>query len=185
MTMTREEWLNKAVLELKNGVFKDNAIEFPDVKVSVGFPGGGSARKRIGEYWHPDVCKGIPNIFISPVLDSGMKALDVLAHELVHAATPGDGHRKAFGKAARAIGLEGKLTATVAGDKLKAILQGIADTLGEYPHGGIDLSKRKKQATNMLKVSCDACGYILYTTRKWLDTGTPSCPCNDEPMLEA
>jgi hypothetical protein len=36
------------------------------------------------------------------------------------------------------------------------------------------------QGTRMLKVECPDCGYTLRTTRKWLDTGLPSCPAGNE-----
>ena len=49
---TREAWLNQALAKMAP-LFKDKAgVEIPsDARVSVGFPGGGSARKRIGECW--------------------------------------------------------------------------------------------------------------------------------------
>jgi hypothetical protein len=35
----------------------------------------------------------------------------------------------------------------------------------------------EKQATRMLKCACATCGYIVRTTRKWLETaGAPLCP---------
>ncbi len=35
----------------------------------------------------------------------------------------------------------------------------------------------------MVKAECSACGYIVRTTAKWLDSlGAPLCPCNGEPM---
>lgn len=27
------------------------------------------------------------------------------------------------------------------------------------------------------KLECDACGYIAYTSRRWIETGLPVCPC--------
>ena len=48
---TREEWLNVVLHKHVAKLLKDKAgVTLPtDCKVSVGFPGGGSARKRIGE----------------------------------------------------------------------------------------------------------------------------------------
>ena len=31
-----------------------------------------------------------------------------------------------------------------------------------------------------VKVECVDCGYVIRTTRKWLDVGNPSCPEGDE-----
>ncbi len=41
------------------------------------------------------------------------------------------------------------------------------------------------QVGRLHKAKCPACGYIIRTARKWLDTaGAPLCPCNGEPMLD-
>jgi hypothetical protein len=105
--------------------------------------------------------------------------LDVLAHEAIHAVDDcASGHGKAFKRVAVAIGLTGKMTATVAGPELLATLQQIADSLPPLTHGGIDLSGRKKQPTRLVKLECHGCGMIVRTTTKWLvETGMPSCAC--------
>ena len=93
-----------------------------------------------------------------------------------------------FGKVARAMGLEGKLTATVAGEGLVSILNELTEELGPYGHGAITLqaANEKKQGTRMLKVECEETGYKVRLTRKWLDElGAPLCPCHHEPMPEA
>lgn len=179
---TREAWLMEAVKLLRNGLFKPHA-EIPEVRVSVGFPGGGSARKRIGEYWHATaISDGVPQIFISPVLGDPIQALDVLVHELVHACTPGAGHGPAFRKLALALGLEGKMRSTVAGPELRERLNALFVELGPFPHAGISLADRKKQTTRLLKAEC-GCGYTVRVTAKWIEeVGPPICPCNHEPM---
>ena len=69
---------------------------------------------------------------------------------------------------ALAIGLEGKMTATTAGDALKALLQAIVKRLGDYPHEELDISNRKKQTTRMMKVECSdiCCGFSFRASRK-------------------
>jgi hypothetical protein len=42
--------------------------------------------------------------------------------------------------------------------------------------------KTKKQSTRMVKCECPDCGYIVRTTRKWLEEGAPICPCNKREM---
>lgn len=42
---------------------------------------------------------------------------------------------------------------------------------------GIAAAGVAKQSTRMLKVECGSCGYTLRTTAKWLEVGTPTCPC--------
>jgi hypothetical protein len=174
---TREAYLIAATEQLANRVFKHFAT-VPPVRVSVGFPGGGSARKRIGEHWHPESSSdGISQIFISPVLGDAYKALDVLTHELVHACTPGKGHGAPFSQLGKMIGLEGKPTRMSAGPALGESLKRLIDELGTYPHAELRLSDRKKQTTRLLKVSCP-CGYMARVTRTHIENlGAPLCPC--------
>ena len=197
-TNTREEWLVAAVASLAP-IFAQVGETLPAVKVSVGWPGGrGKKNSVIGQCWSPTVAADeVSHVFISPVLDDSVRVLDVLAHELVHAINfagddAGCGHKGAFARIAKAIGLEGKMTATVAGEGLKDCLVAIADDLGEYPHGALiagadGADGPKKQGTRMLKVECaEGSGYVVRMTRKWIDeVGTPSCPCHSEPMIEA
>lgn len=196
---TREVWLVRAV-EALAPLFAEVEQTLPPVKVSVGWPGGnGRKNSVIGQCWSPEVAADeVSHIFISPVLDDAVRVLDVLAHELVHAINyaAGDacGHKGAFGRIAKALGLEGKMTATVAGDDLKERLTAIAADLGAYPHGALTAGAPgadgpKKQGTRMLKVTCPEAGegdvYTVRMTRKWLDLhGTPKCPCHDERMVE-
>jgi hypothetical protein len=181
---TREQWLEAATDKLRAGLFAEVGETVPVIRSSVGFPGGGSARKRIGEYWHPKACEdAIPQVFISPVLSDAIQVLDTHVHELVHAVTPGKGHGAEFKRVALKLGLTGKMTATVAGPDLLKRLNALALELGPYPHGKINLSDRKKQSTRLGKVECPSCGYVCRVTRKWLDdVGPPICPCSNEPM---
>ena len=190
--MTREQWLNRAVDLMRDGIFRDASASLPhgidavvpQVKVSVGFPGGGSARKRIGEAWHPKSCaENVPQVFISPVLDNPVRVLDVLAHELIHTIVPDAGHKKPLKQIAVAIGLTGKMTATVASPELEQRLNALSIELGAYPHSAINLKDRKKQGTRLNKVVCPDCGYTCRVTAKWIEsTGAPICPCNNAPM---
>lgn len=182
--MNREQWLTKAIEILAAGIFKEAGAVVPNVRVSVGFPGGkGNKNKVIGQYWHAAATvDAVPQIFISPVLNTGFDAIDVLVHELVHACTPGTGHRAPFVALGKKVGLVGKATSMRAGpvlaEKLKAI---VAAELGDYPHGAINLAmlERDKQKTALRKVECKDCGYLARVTLKWIESvGTPICPCN-------
>lgn len=183
MSKTREDYLLRAVRQLGVLIARKTGEKVPqDIRVSVGFPSR-SVRKVIGQCWHPDsAADGVPQVFVSPLLDDPVEVLAVLAHELLHAINHADGkhgHGAPFAALAKPLGLEGKMTATVPGDELKAELKLVADKLGEYPHKALDLGMlAPKQTTRMLKleaISC--CGYVARTTQKWLDeAGLPQCP---------
>lgn len=180
--MTREEWLNAGLDALRPWFEEKAKVSVPlDTRVSVGFPGGGSARKRIGECWARRMSKdNVNEIFINPTLSDPVQMLDVLAHEAIHAIDDCvSGHKGEFKRIAKDIGLEGKMTSTHAGEMLKAELERIIKTLPTLTHGALDLSKRKKQPTRLVKLECDCCGMILRTTTKWIEeTGLPSCACS-------
>jgi hypothetical protein len=179
---TREGWLTAAVEALRP-LFAEVGAEIPALRVSVGFPGGGSARKRIGECWSTkSATDGVSNLFVSPVLDDRADVLAVLVHEIVHAVDDcQSGHKGAFTRMAKALGLEGKMTATVAGTALQERLARIATDLGAYPHGAVRLGSRRTGKGRMLKTECGECGFIGYTTRKWLDVyAVQPCACGGE-----
>lgn len=125
--------------------------------------------------------------------------LDVLAHEIVHAIDGNKhGHKGPFVEMIRAIGLSGKPTSTYAGDRFVALTARLRESLGEYPHKGMNVT-HKPQATRLVKVACqteqedgtrgcDPSGegkdvYNLNMTAKWLEAaGTPFCPCCNKRM---
>lgn len=186
----REAWLQAASAELTRRVFKTAGIVLPPVAVSCSWPGGGSARKRIGECWPRAYSRsGINEIFVSPLVEDPIAALDILAHELVHASDDcASGHGTEFVRRARLIGLEGKPTATHAGEKLRAELERIAGRLGAYPHARLDLAQRKKQTTRMIKISCDdeRCGGVFRAARAHIERAKRnlSCPfCGGEDVI--
>lgn len=210
-TITREQWLESAVdklrpifrqvqirdgkAEFKPGYTK--GIELPRVRVSVGWPSRGGLKntgKVIGQCWASQVAAdGVHQIFVSPTLggDTLQERVDlvgVLAHELIHAWDDcKSGHKGAFSRVARALGLEGRMTATTVGPELRERIVAILDELGPYPHSRLNVSDPsvKRQSTRMLKVQCPNDGYTLRTTAKWLDSlGTPVCPCGTK-MEEA
>jgi hypothetical protein len=190
---TREAWLVAAIAALAP-MFTELGHDVPAVRVSVGFPGGrGNRASVIGQCWHGTAAEdGVGQIFVSHVLGDAVRVLDVLAHEMVHAvnhAAGETGHGRPFAKIAKALGLEGKMTATVAGEALKAKLGEIAAEMGEYPHAALTtaVASVKKQGTRQLKVECPSgSGYKVRMTRQWLDeVGAPICPCHNETMEEA
>lgn len=187
-TQTREEWLQLGVVELAKKVFKPADLTVPtDAKVSCSWPGGGSARKRIGECWSREASGAKVNeMFISPTIEDPVRALDVLAHEVIHAIDDcKNGHKAPFTRMMKAIGLEGKPTATAAGEDLTKRLNEVVKVLGPYPHRKLDMSGRKKAGTRLIKCECPTCGYTVRTTAKWLEVGTPICPEDNISMVTA
>jgi hypothetical protein len=179
---TREKWLRAAVERLRPDFAALGSPVPPAVQVSVGFPSVGALarrKRRIGECWPAAASRdGLHHLFLSPLLGDPAEVLATLVHELVHAAvgTPA-GHGPQFRRLALALGLEGRMTATVAGVALALRLAALAGDLGAFPHAGLLANpERRKQGTRLLKILCPACGYTARTTAKWVEVGLPVCP---------
>ena len=181
--ITREEWLVSGVELLQDRVFKQADLEIPnDVKVACGFP---SSNAKAGKNQAVGVCHPrshsedkVNEIFINPCESDSLRVLDVLAHELIHAIDDcKNGHKKPFKDMAVAVGLTGKMTATVATPELEEILQKMVAEIGKYPHAKIDTSQKKKQTTRQKKVECSSCEGIFYTSRKHLQALSDYSPC--------
>jgi hypothetical protein len=189
---TREGWLRELVHRCHEELFRNPMynteasdlvpFELPKFRIACSWPGGGSPRKRIGECWSSTASgDGATEMMVSPALGDPMRVADVVVHEMVHMYVGTEaGHKGPFRKLAVAIGLEGKMTATVAGERLMEALQRILDDMGDYPHAQLSTAGRKKQSTRLLKVTCsdDDCGCVYRVTAKWVDAagGAMHCP---------
>lgn len=179
-----------AAVELMAGSFEKSGYKVPKVRVSCGWPssgGLGQKRKTLGQHWAPEASvDNVSQIFISPWLENKTEfgVLPTLTHEVCHAIVGNAAkHGKVFRKCATAIGLEGKMTSTVAGKDLMELISKWQTALGAYPHGKLDPKKGpvKKQTTRMIKMECSECGYTARTSRKWLDAaGAAHCPKHGE-----
>lgn len=183
---TREEWLIAALHLIAAHIdyaTKGKSRVPQNTRVACGW---GSGRKTLGECWSEEnSADGTVEIFITPRMDDASLVLATLVHEACHAAVGvKHGHKAPFKQCALAVGLEGKMTATVAGEALRGLISGWIEQLGAYPHAALTPSDKKKQSTRLVKCQCDKCGYTVRTTAKWLDlSGTPFCPtdaCRDE-----
>jgi hypothetical protein len=185
----RELWLQKAIDEFRP-LFKQAGAEIPaTVHVTCGWPSKKATSEKaraLGECWPSEASAARVNeIFISPCLSSAEKVLDVLSHELCHAADDcASKHGAAFKRIATAIGLEGKMTSTHAGPALLEVINEIIEKLGDYPHDALQIPGRMKQSTRLLKVVCPDCGYTARVTRQWIDVGLPTCPCGVGMQVE-
>jgi hypothetical protein len=165
----------------------------PKYRVTCGFPSKSAlARKarRIGECWTVAASTdGVNEVFISPLLDDPVEVAQVLVHEMIHVADNCEhGHKGPFVVAMKALGLEGKPTATEAGDLFRAAIKPVLKTVGKYPHKRMDPTVgAKKQSTRMVKVECPGCEvdgepYVIRMTRKQIERGCPVCPFHEVQM---
>lgn len=180
--MNREEWLTIGAKHLATSILEPNG--FRELAASNG--GGDWSRLRfatswpskkalsvknrtIGQCWPSEASEGgLIEIFISPAIAESTRVLDVLLHEMLHAAV-GNQHKhdRVFSAACGAVGLDGKPTATIAGEDLLGDLAEIVRTIGcEYPHRVLDRSSLPKQTTRALKAYCPnaGCSSVAYST---------------------
>jgi len=180
---TREGWMLDFT-EKARPIFKEHGYEIPPVRMSIGFTSKGARGNRIGECWSDCSSEdGACEIFITPTIGDASRIADILTHELIHAILGHEvGHKKPFVDCMKKVGLEGKPTATVAGDAWRAWAEPILDELGPMPHAELTSgsSSEKKQTTRMLKCECPECGFTMRTTAKWLEAiGDPRCIDNE------
>jgi hypothetical protein len=185
---TREAWM-LAFTDASRTMFAECGAPLPEaVRVSIGHPSKGTRSKVIGECWsNLNSGDGAVEIFIRPTLQSDTsRVADVLTHELIHAALGIDeGHGHNFRRVMKALGLEGKATATVAGPGWHTWADPILEALGPLPgaalNDGSALSGgKKKQTTRMLKLECPECGFSCRTTAKHIEAHDElRCPVSD------
>jgi hypothetical protein len=184
---TREEWLSKAVSELRP-VFDSVGHPLPEkIETSCGFPSSNArsrTRRAVGEWWSAKQSpSGHHQIFIAPQVSESFDVFGVLVHELAHSATEGDGHKGRFPKLVKSLWLEGKPSSTVIGSDFRTNFADLVASLGDYPHDGLTVPpKAKVQSTRMLKASC-SCGYTIRLTKTWADKGLPTCLCGSSFVL--
>jgi len=183
---TREQWLTELTNRLRP-MFAAIGFPLPEkIRASCGFPSRGALAKkakRVGEAWSSDQSEDQHfETFVTPMVCDPVGVAEIQVHELCHCAAGLEcKHRKPFTTVARALGLEGKMTATVAGEALQATLEEIVEEIGTYPHAKlVHTSNPKKQNTRMLKVVCSdlQCGCVIRMTKKWQEqVGLPMCGC--------
>ena len=161
--MNREQWLNECIQKIRPD-FERLGHSLPEkIRASCSWPsksGLANKKRRIGEAWSAkNSADQSCEVFISPVLKDPLEVAATLLHELVHCAVGvEEGHKGKFTRLAKAVGLEGKMTATHAGETLTARLREMTDAIGPYPHAELTHSNAtKKQGCRLLKVVCE-CG---------------------------
>ena len=191
--LTREDWLRQVAEALvADHPDQFDKLDLDTVRIGVGFTKGGArSTKVLGQAFIKEASTDETCEIILSVMRGGtLEIASTLAHEVCHARDFVDGkrgHGPSFGKLARAIGLEGRLTATVPGEQFEKWLQPVVERLGEFPHAPLKPGGGgpKKQTTRMIKVECAGCGFTFRTSAKWLteSSGRFQCPdaaCGDE-----
>mgnify|MGYP003147720132 CR=1 FL=1 len=203
--INRETWLEDAKSEIKTR-FKSSghpfkAKDLKGIKVTTSFPISSKVTKGNGATAPIGQCcydyNSNTEILISPLLggktiDESVQVLQVLTHELVHAYLgAGFGHGAKFKKIATAVGLVGKMTATVAGEDFTKWAKEIIKKIGKFPHEKFDISGKKKQTTRMVKVICDSgiggCDSKWYASRAQWAKGLGACDvigCEGKKLLD-
>lgn len=185
---TREEWLNK-VARLMRPMFNEVGSGLPErFRVTMSLT---RRAKAIGTCYSPEAsADGTSEILIRLDQSDPMTVAAILAHELTHAAVGVDaGHGAPFRRVALAIGLEGKMTATTAGEKFKTTVTPILEAVGPFPHAPLDWTAKKSgpkaQKGRLIKVECQECGFLVRQTRKWIeDVGPAHCPVHGAMAAE-
>ena len=172
----RETWLNAITTHFIAPHFEAQGYTLPaNVRMACSLT---STKKAIGQCWSSIASQDNHfEIMIAPSIAESNRVVDILIHELAHAVVGiAEGHNKVFAKCARAVGLEGKMTATIATPELNATISQWVEQMGAYPHAPLTQSNIKKQSTRMIKCHCPDCGYQVYTSRKWIELAMPLCP---------
>jgi hypothetical protein len=192
---TREAYLTEAanlalddlimpVVEKWNESRGSGVFDRPNFRISVGFPKHSRGGKAIAVCFAKEASSdGVNEIFINPEIDDAREVMEAMVHELIHAVDNcQSGHQNFFAFVARKVGLEGKLTATIAGESLNINLREYAELLGNFPHQKMVMDKtHKKDSTRQLKVSCwnTDCGFMFRTSaaqRSKLIPDLSTCP---------
>jgi len=182
----REAWLVAATGALEEKYFKGNGYKLPkDVRVSCGFPR--ASAMAIGQCWDPKVSDdGTYEIFICPTQAAPIRVLDILLHELIHAAVgTEEGHKGKFRQLAKEFGLAGKMTATFAedGSELHAELASLATQLGHYPHAAMTKKKKPTKPNKWVRyVSKTETTYRVVINEDRVEEWGIPCDFNGEEM---
>lgn len=193
--ITREQWLIRLARELERLFKRVGAPALPAYRVTCGWPSRKALTRRnkvIGQCFDKSCSKDkTTELIVSMYIDNETDAAQILAHEMVHASVgTAAGHGKPFRDVAIAIGLTGKMTATVAGPEFIKWIKPVLKRIGKYPHATIDAAAgTKKQGTRLIKVSCPVHpAFSVRMSRTWIEAetfGAPLCPNCHATMIEA
>jgi hypothetical protein len=170
------------------GAIPQGRFEIPErVRVSLGWPKGGSGTEKLGQCFSPKVSGDeFHEIFISPKLEDPVRLIGVSAHELVHATVGTEaGHRAPFRRVAVAVGLTGPMRATEESEEFAAwVRDHVLPIIGSYPASAITAPEKTRSVNRRIKCECPRCGMLVMTTRQWLEkVGAPDCHVDRVQMV--
>jgi hypothetical protein len=141
---TQQNYLLRAATELVK--VHNLKLDPAGIIYSYGFPKARGRHKVIGQCLYQPKPTGYGGaIFVHPCQwKTPLDVLHVLLHELIHAETPGAGHKGEFSAICKRVGLVKPWTSTTPGEELKTRLNKIAETLGEFPQADFDLLSLKR-----------------------------------------
>jgi len=172
----REAWLQR-VVDIWRPYFSRVGCDLPArIWISVGrLPRGSSTGMCYPGQASDD---GSPHIFVHPVLSDSTRVAGTVVHQLCDAALGNRSHGARFKALAITAGLVGKMTQTIGGPLFLAIMPGIIDRIGPYPHSALRQIRglEKKSGTRLIRITCPGCGYLLRGTQRWLRVAVPKCP---------
>lgn len=182
---TREGWLTAGMRLLDKEFFTNCEHKLPEqVQVGCGFPRG--VPRAIGVcYSKSHSSNETIQMFICPTRDEPVDVLQILLHEMIHAAVGHKaGHRGPFRVVAKSFGMAGKMTSTYAekGSELEARLIRVAEALGPYPHAAMRLQRAANKPGKWVRYkSTNADDYRVVVNRDKVKTyGCPIDPWGDQ-----
>ena len=144
--MSRQAWLMRAIDILRNDFAQIGETIPKEINVMTTWPNEEvpeitNGRITIGRFtadWESPGHYVNLRIYIDPKIDKGLRALDVLVHELVHAVVCApSGHGDQFQRVANAIGLDDSGPTAFAEEALLERLREIKEILGMYPEEAV------------------------------------------------
>ena len=158
----REDWLYAFLEEAKPHFDRRDFIVPTNIRIGVGFTSKGHGKTRkspiLGEAWAAEASEdGTHEIIITPEISEPVEVAATLVHEIAHCVVGLEAkHGRDFKACVVAMGLEGKPSATHAGENFLIWAEDIIRRLGDYPHHRLSgaSSAPKKQKCRQLKGTC-------------------------------
>lgn len=149
LAINREGWFTAVAEQLMPLICEAAGRDTPpSIRIGCGFTSRGVKSRAIGECWGDGNSEdGHSEIFIRPNDADPISVAATVAHEVAHAVCGIHAkHGPAFESVIRAIGLEGKPTATYAGEAFAALVKPMIAKAGPYPHSSLnDMTNGKAQ----------------------------------------